>query len=177
MKHIFGLLFSSFQFAGVLQTKLKDNYIRNMDKLKVYAVRNIFIPSPNSSSSSSSSSFAVSTFSPDGITPSSARLATARERYLQLKREHDALIWEKRETETLFKDIRSSLFSLRFAAQKFDEVNISPVADHVTQLAQYQERLHSLQNEAQGTHHYCLLCESYCTYVILMHIVRTIQHY
>lgn len=131
----------------------------------MYATRNIFIPSTTSSNQSVTSSSSAATavapaisadsFSPNIVTPNTPTLLSARERFLALKQEHDALAWECKETEALLKDMRSTLFQLRMAAQVFDEKNVSPIAEYTANLAQQGTKLQNLCNDSTGTF-YCV---------------------
>lgn len=148
--------FVQTQSTEVLLSKSKENYSRNLEKFKVYATRNIFIPSATSTSSqpiasSSSSAAPADSFNPNIITPNTPALLSARERFLALKQEHDALAWECKETEALLKDMRSTLFQLRMAAQIFDEKNVSPIAEYTANLAQQGTKLQNLCNDSTGT--------------------------
>ena len=125
--------------------KSKVAFERNMDKFKIYAMRNIFAPAaPSSSQSTASSSAAL----PPNTTDE--QLAQLRSQYLALQAELRELTDSCRDTELLVKDMRSTLFTLRVGAQAFDDGDILPVAETVANIAQNREKLLRMVSEANG---------------------------
>ena len=125
--------------------KSKVAFERNMDKFKIYAMRNIFAPAAPSSSQSTASSSA--TLPPN---TTDEQLVQLRSQYLALQAELRELTDSCRDTELLVKDMRSTLFTLRVGAQAFDDGDILPVAETVANITQNREKLLRMVSEANG---------------------------
>jgi hypothetical protein len=116
--------------------KAKYNFDRNMDKFKLYAMRNIFVPAAPDSSKV-------------GLV-ADEQLQQLREQYLSIQADLREVTDSCEDTDLLLKDMRSALFTLRVGAQAFDEVDIHPIADTVANAIQHRDKLLLLCKEANG---------------------------
>lgn len=126
----------------MINVKVNEVFDKNLEKFKIYAMRNIFVPtSQNAESTASSSSSKISTETDE-------ELNTLRKQYLALQAEHRELADNCRDTDLLLKDMRSALFTLRVGAQAFDD--IQPIAETVANITQNREKLQQMCIEANG---------------------------
>ena len=125
--------------------KTKECFDKNIDKFKIYAMRNIFVPyvatNVQATSSTSNASGGASSSATD------AQLLQLRQTYLSLQSEQRELTDSCRDTDFLLKDMRSTLFSLRVGIQAFDDYNIPETVAGITL---QRERLLQMCKEAQG---------------------------
>lgn len=125
--------------------KAKETFDKNIEKFKIYSMRNIFVPATTVSGSSSSSSSTAHT------TPKSfvadEQLQKLRAQYLQLQTEYSELVSSSKDTDLLLKDMRATLFTLRVGAQAFDNGDI---AESLAGMTQDRDKLLHLCSEAKG---------------------------
>jgi hypothetical protein len=129
------------QACQLIHQKAKEKFDQNMDKFRIYAMRNIFVPCSQSGS--------VYT-SPGMSSKTDEQLSTLRQQYLQLQAENRTLADSCRDTEVLLKDMRSALFTLRVGAQVFDDVELQNIADTVAYITHNKQQLEKMCAEATG---------------------------
>jgi hypothetical protein len=129
------------QACQLIHQKAKEKFDQNMDKFRIYAMRNIFVPC-----SQSGSVYA----SPGMSSKTDEQLSTLRQQYLQLQAENRTLADSCRDTEVLLKDMRSALFTLRVGAQVFDDVELQNIAETVAYITHNKQQLEKMCAEATG---------------------------
>lgn len=155
--------------------KTKEAFDQNLDKFRIYAMRNIFSPSTQSESAASNGSSSIKT---------DEQLQQLRHRYLSLQAENRALADSCRDAEVLLKDMRSAMFTLKVGAQAFDNGTIENVADMTAVLKLNEAALESLIAEANGAQSgvYCLTLNvthsfSLCVACAFVGIVASLTEY
>lgn len=112
--------------------------MKNVEKFRVYAMRNIFVPSKIT---------VVEDTTNQEMLEVNEMANKAKERFSKIKLEHDVLIQEIREMETMMKDMRSAMFDLRVGSQTFEEVNL---VESMARLAEHQSNLEALCDKSQA---------------------------
>lgn len=121
--------------------KAKETFDKNIEKFKIYSMRNIFVASCGTNSNAASSSTGIDFTTPD------EQLQRLRTHYLQLQTEYSDLKSSSTDTDLLLKDMRATLFKLRVGAQAFDNGDIADTLEGIT--ASRKELLR-LCSEAKG---------------------------
>lgn len=57
-----------------------------------------------------------------------------------------------RDGDSLLKDMRRTLFTIRVGAQTLDEHNLQPISETIATLEQYQETMGALSSRAKGNY-------------------------
>ena len=142
---LFNLFTLFVYFITLLQTchqihnRTRESFDKNMGKFRIYAMRNIFVPSSDASSSSAPKI---------SIPETDPELIALREKYLPLQSDYRSLSDSCRDTEVLLKDMRGALFTLRVGAQAFDD--IQPIAETVASITHNRNKLVEMCEQAQG---------------------------
>lgn len=139
------------QSTNELHERVEANYMRNLEKIRVYAMRNIFVPSKITVLEDNVSQEMIEV---------NNKANQAKERFSKVKLEHDVMLQEVREMETLLKDMRSAMFDLRVGSQTFDEFNL---VESVANLAEHQANLEALCDKSQGMQ----LCVSFMSLIFV----------
>jgi hypothetical protein len=129
------------QACQLIHQKAKEKFDQNMDKFRIYAMRNIFVPCSRSGSVYAS---------PGMSSKTDEELSTLRQQYLHLQAENRTLADSCRDTEVLLKDMRSALFTLRVGAQVFDGVELQNIAETVAYITHNKQQLEKMCAEATG---------------------------
>ena len=125
---------------------MKNSYSENLKKFSIYADRNIFVTTP------------LIVQSADGIPPKTKsaldtvteEVETLKDLYNSRREELIQLSSGCRDGDTLLKDMRRSLFTIRVGAQTLDEHNLQPISETIATLEQYQETMVALSSRAKG---------------------------
>ena len=126
-----------------LLERMKAEYEKNMNKLELYALRNIFtLPNPEESPAvlASRNSFDESIVELDNL----------RSKYMAIQSQHNILKHECDQGEVLLKDMKQAMFNLRVSQQVLDEYNVTPLSSTVTELNAKQLQLDALCTKAMN---------------------------
>ncbi len=123
--------------------KVKDAFDHQIDKFKVYCLRNLFTASQSDLTA--------------GATPDSPRVAlekqTLRSRqhqYSLMSAEFSKLTAETAAREALLKDMLNASFTLRVGTQAFEELEVSPVVVTMESIVSARSKLQQICVDSKG---------------------------
>eukprot|EP01039_Chlorochromonas_danica_P000170 gene169-179_t len=129
---------------GKLKEATKTQFNKNMAKFMLYSVRNVFNPPSSSSvsgSSNTNSSIDTDLHSNAELAELEKEIANKRALYQKARREYQQITSNSRDMNSLIKEMRNALFTLRVASQSFEELGSHSLEDATALIQQHRVRL------------------------------------
>lgn len=124
-----------------------------MAKFMLYSVRNVFNPPSSSSVSGSSlnnSSINTDLHSNAELVELEKEIANKRALYQKARREYQQVTSNSQDMNSLIKEMRNALFTLRVASQSFEELGSHSLEDATATIQQHRMRLLQCMEQGKG---------------------------
>ena len=125
---------------------MKNSYSENLKKFTIYADRNIFVKTPIVVQSAK----AAPPKAKSALENVTEEVDLLKDLYNSRREELIQLSSGCRDGDTLLKDMRRTLFTIRVGAQTLDEHNLQPISETIATLEQYQDTMGALSSRAKG---------------------------